>query len=366
VPGFDADRPAGRGRRPRRRRLRIRWLAPLISAIVLLAAVGLGGGYLYHIYQLRRANYTGDGFGSVTVYVPPGASAFSLAPQLIRKGVIKAAEPFDAAAKDSASPNGLVPGYFRLHKHMNALLAWKLLLNPKSMIQVTATVVDGQRLARILASLSNSTGIPLRQLKQAAADTKALGLPSYANGNPEGYLYPATYSFPPHPTALSIVQALVRRFKQEAASLSLAKAAKAVNLTQGQVITVASLLEAEGGKPKYYSSVAEVIYNRLNAHPPMKLQLDSTVLYALGKTGFRITPSQQRVRSRYNTFLHPGLPPGPIDNPDQAAILAALHPLHGKWLYFVTVDPKTGLTKFTSSAAAFQRLVARCRSNGAC
>jgi UPF0755 protein len=110
--------------------------------------------------------------------------------------------------------------------------------------------------------------------------------------------------------------------------------------------------------------VAEVIYNRLNIG--MKLGLDSTVNYALHRFGVHLTESQLQVNSPYNTFIHTGLPPGPIDSPGNAAIEAALHPAHGNFLYFVTVNLTTGLTKFTSSAAQFDQFVAECDQNNAC
>ncbi len=359
LPGF-ADRGGG-GRRPRRRHGR--WLAPVISLVVLLIIVGVTGSYLYSWYAAKHANYPGPGTGTVVVQVKSGDNAGTLAPQLLRKGVIKAADPFIAAARDSSDPSGLLPGYFRLHKHMNAALAWTLLLNPKSQIKTTVVIPDGLRLAAILTSLSQQTGIGLGKFQAAAKETATLGLPPYAHGGLEGYLYPATYTFPPGTSAHGILQTMVAKFSQVASVLNLVSRAKAVYLTPGQVITIASLLEVEG-TPKYYSEVARVIDNRLNVH--MYLELDSTVLYALHKTGFLLTQQQLKVNSPFNTFIHKGLPPGPIDNPTQTAIEAALHPAKGNWIYFVTTDPKRGITKFTNSYAQFKTFEARCRANKAC
>jgi UPF0755 protein len=98
-----------------------------------------------------------------------------------------------------------------------------------------------------------------------------------------------------------------------------------------------------------------VIYNRLNAKMP--LQLDTTVLYARHSRAGDVTVTQTKAtKSAYNTYLHVGLPPGPIDSPGHAAIKAALHPAPhtNHWLYFLTVNPKTGLTKFTNSFSVFQ------------
>src|SRR6202021_1484423 len=112
-----------------------------------------------------------------------------------------------------------------------------------------------------------------------------------------------------------------------------------------QVIVVASLAQAEGGKVSDFPKIARVIYNRL--HAGMKLQFDSTVLYGLHAYGTRASSQQLNSNSPYNTYKYAGLPPGPIDSPGDAAIRAALHPAAGNWLYFVTVNPKTKQTDFT-------------------
>ncbi len=97
-----------------------------------------------------------------------------------------------------------------------------------------------------------------------------------------------------------------------------------------------------------------MIYNRLNQK--MKLQLDTTVLYARNSRAADVTVAQtQSTKSPYNTYLHAGLPPGPIDSPGDAAIRAALHPAKGTWTFFLTVNPNTGLTKFTNSFTVFQQ-----------
>jgi UPF0755 protein len=248
---------------------------------------------------------------------------------------------------------------------MNSALAYQMLLNPASRIQSKAAIPEGLRESAILSTLEKKyPNIPASAFTAAAKDAAALGLPAYADGNPEGYLFPATYNFNPGTSAPGMLQAMVARFNQEATTIDLPVAAKAAHLTPGQVITVASILEAEAGNPKYYRQVAEVIYNRLNIG--MKLGLDSTVNYALHRFGVHLTTAQLHVNSPYNTFIHTGLPPGPIDSPGDAAIQAALHPAHGNLLYFVTVNLKTGLTKFTSSNAQFQQFVAECQRNNAC
>ncbi len=116
---------------------------------------------------------------------------------------------------------------------------------------------------------------------------------------------------------------------------------------------MASLVQAEGGRLSDYPKIARVIYNRLAQGIP--LQLDSTVLYGLNTFGILASDQQLNSPSLYNTYRHKGLTPGPIDSPGNAAIQAVLHPAPGPWLYFVTVNPKTGETLFTSSQTQFEQ-----------
>ena len=98
-----------------------------------------------------------------------------------------------------------------------------------------------------------------------------------------------------------------------------------------------------------------MIYNRLAHDPQMKLQMDSTVMYGLNKYGIVASDADLGSGSPYNTYQRLGLPPGPIGNPGDHAIEAALNPTKGDWLYFVTTDPKRGITKFTNSESEFYR-----------
>jgi UPF0755 protein len=124
---------------------------------------------------------------------------------------------------------------------------------------------------------------------------------------------------------------------------------------------VASLVQAEGGRLQDYPKIARVIYNRLAQG--MKLELDSTVLYGLNSYGIIASDKQLQSGSPYNTYKHSGLTPGPIDSPGNAAIQAALKPASGDWVYFVTVNPKTGETLFTDSQTQFEQYEQELRDN---
>ncbi len=353
LPGLGSSHgDGGSAPRPGRRRRRGRWIAPLIAFVVIIGLLGGVGIYGYRAYHNKHADYVGAGTGSVTVQVLPGQGAATLAPTLVKLGVIEAVAPFTAAAEASKATAGLQPGYFRLHKHMSAALAYQMLINPASRIQTTVTIPEGLRAVNIVSVLGSKSGLSKNAFARALADTAALGLPSYAGGHPEGYLFPATYTIVPHESALSVLQAMVKSYNAAAASVDLPAVARHDDFTPAQIVVEASLIQAEGGRLADFPKIARVIDNRLQAG--MKLQFDSTVFYGLHTYGTRATSQQILSKSPYNTYRYTDLPPGPIDSPGLAAIQAALHPAAGNWLYFVTVDLKTGLTKFTNSFAQEQ------------
>jgi UPF0755 protein len=357
----DASGRGGRGGRSGRGggssgKRRRRWVIPLvIILIVLLVPVGVGGFYVYRFVQGRYypADYTTGGTGQAIVQVQSGQTATEVAQRLVTLGVVASQRSFQIAAEHSTSSSTLEPGFYRLKKHMKATLAYQQLLNPAARIQDKITIPEGLRLTQIQAQLGAHSGIPLADYQQALKQPATLGLPTYANGKAEGYLFPATYEVQPSQTATDVLKTMVQRFNQEADSDNLTAAATAAHLTAGQVITVASLIQAEGGNTSYYPRIARVIYNRLNKN--MKLQLDSTVMYGLNTFGIIASNAQLQSNSPYNTYRFAGLPPGPIDSPGHSAIEAALHPSPGNDLYFVTTNPKTGLTQFTSSQTQFEQ-----------
>jgi UPF0755 protein len=142
--------------------------------------------------------------------------------------------------------------------------------------------------------------------------------------------------------------------------------AKALGHTPREMIIIASIIQAEAGRAEDMPKIARVIYNRLDHKPPMKLAMDSTVMYALGKYRTYATHAELETKSRYNTYMHEGLPPGPIANPGDHAIEAALNPAPGSWLFFVATDPKSSVTKFATNETQRQALLAECRKNGGC
>ncbi len=352
-------------RPPKKRRRSRAGMVALCVLVLFVVGVVAGGVYGYKWYSKRHANWSGSGYGSVLVQVKPNAIACSasLEDTLVSKGVVASATAFCDAAKAAGNSTLLEPGYFRLHKHMSAGAAWALLVSPKSRVQSTVAVPDGLRESRVLGIIAKKTGIPLSQFQSVLKnDVSQLGLPSWAKGSPEGFLYPATYSVQPGTSALSILKMMVAKFNSEISTINLPREARAGKFTEYQVIVEASLLEAEvGSVPQYFGKVAGVIDNRLNDR--WYLGLNSTVAYALNKYTYNFTESQLHTGSPYNTMNHYGLPPGPIDSPDLQAIDAVLHPTPTSAMYFITVN-KAGKTLFTSSQSQFTAWSQEAARNG--
>ena len=145
-------------------------------------------------------------------------------------------------------------------------------------------------------------------------------------------------------------------FKQRFAAVDL-RAARHVNLTPYDVLTIASLVEREASAPGERPLVAAVIYNRLRARMP--LGIDASTRFALGKWSGALTRSELASPSPYNTRTRRGLPPGPIGNPGVAAIQAAAHPARARYLYYVANPCKPGTHVFATTAGAFDRAAAR-------
>lgn len=336
--------PEHRGRRRRRRGGLVVAILFLIVVAVLVGLVVGGIKVLGNLFG-PAPDYTGPGTGSVEVQITAGQSVRSIGSTLADADVIASAQAFVDAAHGHRDAESIQPGFYKLREQMKASLALAALLDPENRIGFRVTVQEGLRLTSALRVLAGSGDFEMAELGAAARDSDALGLPGYAHGRAEGFLFPATYDVEPDTTPESLLAEMVAQFDQVATDLNLENRAGEVGLDPYQAVIVASLVQAEARHAEDFPKVARVIYNRLNRD--MKLQLDSTVHYAVRKSGEVTTTAEDRAStSRYNTYRWVGLPPGPINSPGQQALEAALHPAKGDWLYFVTVNPDTGETKF--------------------
>ena len=295
-------------------------------------------------------DFPGPGTGSVQVQIEPGETLAQIGNKLKDLGVVQSVDGFIAAANDNPDSASIAPGAYNLLLQMKSSDAILALLDPANRVVTKVVIPEGKRVSWTIETLAKETGLPIADFEAAIANAANLGLPDYANGNPEGFLFPATYEFAPGTTAEQMISEMIARFNTEAEKINLVARAEQMGRTPYEIVTVASLLEVEG-HPRDFAKVARVVYNRLAE--PMLLQFDSSVNYGLAKTDVILTTELLAVDTPYNVYLHEGLPPTPIDSPGAQALEAALNPAAGDWLYFITTDLDTQETKFTRSYSEF-------------
>ena len=281
------------------------------------------------------------GLEEVVVEIPAGASGSSIAKILFEAGVIKSSQAYFRIAVADSRSEKVAPGRHSLTLEISAKQALEQLLDPDR-IPNLIRVNEGSWKSEIVDALIRY-GYSKQEVTQAL--TK-LQLPEGFSDS-EGLLFPAQYSFANGTSALTALQSMIDRFTKDPIAGSVLKGS---NLFKGQqLLTIASIIQAEGDSQDF-KKVSRVIYNRLAIDMP--LQMDSTVHYVKKVRGeIFLSRNSTLLNSPYNTYRRYGLPPGPIGNPGNEAISAALNPAAGDWLYFITVAP--GDTRFTSDISEF-------------
>ena len=328
--------------------------------LALVAGVVLGGKAAYDA-AFGAPDYSGSGSGQVVVHVSPGDTARDIGAILVAQGVVRSEKAFTRAAKADKRSTSVQPGYYALRLKMKASLALALLLDPASRVRGRVTLPEGIPLATVVDRLVKYTQLTRADVVQALQNPNVLGLPSYAGNKPEGFLFPATYDVDPGTAAVDALTMMTQKFAEVAAALDLENGARKLGLTPYDVVKIASLVEAETPLDADRAKVARVILNRLAKGMP--LQLDSTVNYLRTEKKARLSLSDIGVESPYNTYLHKGLPPTPIDSPGEKALAAVLAPADGDWVYFITID-KAGHSLFTSSYQQFLAAKAKAQRDG--
>ncbi|MFI2371318.1 endolytic transglycosylase MltG [Streptomyces sp. NPDC018833] len=218
---------------------------------------------------------------------------------------------------------------------------------PKSLV-----IPEGWRAGQVYAAVDKA----LKRkpgTAQTAVRAARLNLPPEARGNPEGYLFPATYPVDESSTPANLLSFMVNTANQRFGANAVAASARRGGLSPYEAVNIASIVQAEADTTPDMGKVARVIRNRLAKEMP--LQMDSTLNYALERSTLDTTTEETRLDSPYNTYARKGLPPTPIGNPGEEALRAAVAPPKGDWLYFVTVAP--GDTRFTGDYDEHRRNV---------
>jgi UPF0755 protein len=359
--GEQTRTPAGGRRAERSRR---RGPGCLIALVILAVLAGVAyWGVTTGIDKVQDQfssadDYPGPGSGEVNFEVKQGDSIAEMGRGLKAAGVVASVDAFIEAAGANPQAGTIQAGFYPLLKEMKASDVVAILVDPDKIVTTNVTIPEGLRVKDTVDLLVESTGFPKADFEKALQDPEALGLPAYAEGNPEGYLFPATYSFGPEEKPADMLHDMVERWQQAATENDLEAGAEALGYTPQEIMTIASLIEAEG-RGEYRNKIARVIYNRLEIDPNPAagfLQIDASVNYALDRTGSTVITDADKdsvADSPYNTYTQKGLPPTPIEAPGDEAIQAALHPADGPWFFYVTVNLKTGETKFTDDYDEF-------------
>ncbi|NBM16515.1 endolytic transglycosylase MltG [Streptomyces sp. GC420] len=366
----------GRGGEPRKGRS---GMACLIVAVVLVGGVGGVAYYGYQFYQGRfgaAPDFAGSGNGTVTVEIPDDTPLNGIGQILKEKGVVKSVDAFVSAAQDNSKSQSIQAGVYTLRKEMSASAAIELMLDPSSLSNFI--VAEGRRNVQVYELIDKRLGLKKGTTADVAKkEADNLGLPDWANDDPdikdplEGFLFPAAYSVTEEKKPKDVLKEMVARANKEYSAYDLEAKAEELGLTSPlQVITVASLVQAEGKTHDDYRKMASVIYNRLkptNTDTNQKLEFDSAFNYLKNQSEINIATSEIRnFDDPYNTYFYRGLPPGPIDNPGKVALEAAMKPDKGAWMYFVSVDGDK--TQFAKTLQEHNKLVeefnARQRSGG--
>ncbi len=308
-----------------------------LIALALLAA----GATAAWLWVAVTRPYQGFAREGVFVSVPHGASRRAVARLLEREGVVRSAIAFEIYARRHPKRTPVAGEYFFAHAASGRDVFWQL-ANGRVYVQ-PFVVREGETMFDIARKLEAAKFMTADEFLAATNDPGPVHDLAPGAQTLEGFLFPATYELPRHPTANEVAAKMVQKFREEWEIILATPAAPApadpppaVHPNAGHVVTLASLVERETPQPEERPLVAGVYENRLRKR--MLLQCDPTVIYALEQAGSykgSLTGKNLQFDSPYNTYRKAGLPPGPIGNPGEASLRAALHPAETDALYFV-------------------------------
>jgi UPF0755 protein len=274
----------------------------------------------------------GEPHGTPTrVIIPRGASFGQAADSLSRSGIIGSSKLFRLYGRFTGGDRNIKPGTYLL-KHGTPWHSIVSALNGGHGLVNTITIPEGYTVSQITPMLAKTLHVPADSVQAAMRDTSLLARLDVPNPTLEGYVFPDTYAFPAGTTARQAVREMVyafeRRWKPQWDS-----SAVDLKINRNDLVTMASIVEKEARLPEERPVIAAVYYNRLRKG--MLLQADPTVQYALGHHVGRVLYKDLAVQSPYNTYIHKGLPPGPVASPGAASLSAAANPANVPYLYFV-------------------------------
>lgn len=337
----------------------VSFLANMIFNIVLMGILA------YFIYSMAGKSFnTGKQLAKdatkelpkrdVTVTIEKGATLSEVAKLLEDEGIINSAFLFELENTLKGNKGNFDGGSFLLNTEMDATGIVNTLREKKVYTKdIIITIREGYTLKDIADYLESkelfSAEDFLKACNEGTYDYSFISEIPDREKKLEGYLFPDTYYIAPGSNPETVINKMLKRFEE--IYLKYDGKAKAMGLTMDETIIIASIIEKEIRVDSEREKAAEVIYNRIKNNT--NLQMCSTILYALDKKKDRLYDEDLKVESPYNTYTNSGLPIGPISNPGEACIKAAVNPGSGSYLYFVVKDEETGEHFFTDNYDKF-------------
>lgn len=338
------------------------WLVRLILTFLLLGAWAVVG-YFYVGYTLDSPNRQ----ERVQMEIPAGASTSEIGMLLKENGLIRKSWFFAPYVWWKGYARKLQAGVFEIPPQAQIDEILEILTKGKRDV-VRVTIPEGFTVEQIADRLAKELNIDREAFLEAVQKedykysfVQNIPLNKNRKYRLEGYLFPSTYHFEKGVTPEEIVDQMLAQFNRLLEKEGVREELKKRNLTVDEWVTVASLIEREGRVWEEFPAISGVIYNRLNRG--MLLQVDATVQYALGKQKEILTYDDLKLNSPYNTYLNKGLPPGPIANPGEKALEAAIQPMKHDYLFYVTRKDGTGKHYFARTQEEHQANINRSKQN---
>ncbi len=325
-----------------------------LVAVMVLGLAGLGWNVQ------RQFDPPGPDGPPVEVTIPLGSSAPRIAAILEREGVIDSTQAFRLYLRLNGG-SGFKAGTYTLRKRQAFGRLVAQLRKGPDVVYDRITIPEGFTLSQIAERVGKLPGRSAEVFLSAAGSGEVMSEIAPDRTNLEGLLFPDTYLFKRQEDERAVLRRMVERFDQVATEVGITQADETVGVSPYEAVIIASLVEREARIAEDRGPIARVIYNRLQKK--MLLQIDATVLYALGAHKTRVLNSDLKVASPYNTYLHPGLPPTPIAAPGRAAMAAALAPPPSDYLFYVVVEAN-GRHAFASTSAGHAANIRQAEQNG--
>ncbi|MBI4429345.1 MAG: endolytic transglycosylase MltG [Ignavibacteriales bacterium] len=318
------------------------WLPPLLLMFLALLSASI---------LLWLPNTFDDPAGKI-VTIPRGVSFRAVVDSLNSSGVIRSKWALKTAGRLLGTTKSVKVGKYLFKSGLSNTEILNDLAEGKSRMIHSVAVPEGWRIELVARRFKNELGIDSTKFMSICRDSLFVRSKAFEANTLEGYLLPETYNFYWQTDELEIVERMIDSFKGFYSD-SLQQRQEELGMSLGRIITLASIVEGESSVDEERPIIAGVYWNRLRKR--IRLEADPTVQYALPDGPRRLFHRDLKFDSPYNTYLHYGLPPGPINNPGKNSILATLYPDEHQYLYFVATG--VGGHRFSKNFIDHQRAI---------